>query len=107
MIDIADFQKLDIRIGEVISVEKIEGADRLLKFIFDFGGEKRQIIAGIAHLYPDPKVLLGKQMPILVNLRTKEIKGNKSQGMILAINADGRIVFLQPEEKVPSGSIVC
>ena len=75
MVSFEDFKKLEIRIGRVISAEKIEGADRLLKLLFDFGTEQRQIIAGIAEYFPDPSFLVGRQMPVLVNLEPKMLKG--------------------------------
>lgn len=106
MVTIEDFKKLEIKIGKVVSAEKIEGTDKLLKLIFDFGTEKRQIIAGIAEFYPDTSALLGKEMPVIVNLEPKMFKGYESQGMILCADADGRPVILAPEIEVPAGSIV-
>ncbi len=106
MITIEDFKKLDIRIGKVISAEKIPDSLKLIKIIFDIGGEPKQIIAGIAEFFPDPAVLLGKEIPILLNLEPRKFKGNISDGMIIAADVDGRPVFLCPEEEVPPGSIV-
>jgi methionine--tRNA ligase beta chain len=106
MVNIEDFQKLEIRIGRVKSVEKVEGADRLLKFIFDIGGEDRQIISGIAESYPDPSMLVGREVPIIVNLEPRTIKGFESNGMVLAADSDGMPVLLHPERDVPTGSLV-
>lgn len=106
MINIEDFRKLEIKIGRVKSVEKIEGADKLLKFIFDLGGEERQILAGIAEFYTDFESLVGKEMPILTNLEPRILRGLESQGMILCADAEGRPVLLQPESDVPPGSVV-
>ncbi|MDO8729342.1 MAG: methionine--tRNA ligase [bacterium] len=106
MISIEDFKKLDIKIGRVKSVEKVDGADKLLKFIFDFGGEERQVISGIAEFYTDLPSLVGKEMPVLVNLEPRTIRGYESSGMILAASADGRPVILHPESDVPPGSLV-
>ena len=106
MITLEDFKKLDIKIGKVISAEKIPDSLKLVKFIFDIGGQQRQIIAGIAEFFPDPVILLGKEMPLLLNLEPKQFRGNKSEGMIIAIDVNGRPVFLQPEEEVPLGSTV-
>lgn len=114
MATIDDFKKLDIRIGKVISAERIENSDKLLKLIFDFGStslttgglEKRQIIAGIAEFYPDFKSLVGKEMPVIVNLEPRMLRGHESQGMILAASDGERAVILNPEKEVPSGSIV-
>ncbi len=106
MIFFEEFKKVEIKIGTVVSAEKIEGADRLLKLVFDLGTEERQIIAGIAEVFPDPSVLVGMQMPIVVNLQPKMLKGHESQGMILAVDVDGKPVLLHPEVSVPPGSVV-
>ena len=106
MISIDDFRKIEIKIGRVKSVEKVEGTDKLLKFVFDLGGEERQILAGIAEFYTDLPSLLGKEMPIIVNLEPRALRGFESQGMILCADANGRAVILHPEVDVPPGSIV-
>ena len=114
MANLDDFKKLDIRIGKIISAEKIEGSDKLLKLIFDFGSESgltalttsRQIIAGIATLYPDCEALVGKEMPVIVNLEPRMLRGHESQGMILCASDENRIVILGPEREVPPGSVV-
>ncbi len=106
MIILEDFKKLDIRIGKIVSAEKIPDSLKLIKFIFDIGGEQKQIIAGIAEFFPDLAVLLGKEMPLLLNLEPRRFRGNISEGMIVAADVGGRPVFLCPEEEVPSGSIV-
>src|SRR3989338_3158558 len=106
MISIDEFKKLEIKIGKVISAEKVPEADKLLKLVFDFGGEKRQIMAGIAKVIDDPAVLIGKEMPVLTNLETRKLCGYESQGMILAADADGSPVLLHPASEVPPGSIV-
>ena len=105
-ISIDDFRKCEIKIGTVLSVEKIENADKLLKLIFDFGDEQRQIMSAIALFFPDPQVLVGKQMPVLVNLETRNFRGFESQGMILAADVDGIPILLAPEKEVPAGSSV-
>jgi len=106
MITIEDFKKLEIRIGKVISVEKVPEADKLLKFVFDIGTEQRQVMAGMADFFPDPSVLVGKEMPILVNIEPKDFKGYKSEGMIIAADIDGCPVLLHPEKDIPPGSII-
>ncbi len=155
-INIEEFQKVEIRVGTVLSAEKAEGADKLLKLIFDFGpktnvilsenegsqsinkeeastekdssplvqndnkkiatsaeGEARkdeerdtrQIMSAIAELFPDPSVLVGKQICVCTNLEPRVFRGHESQGMLLAVdNPDGGITFVGPEEKVPAGT---
>ena len=93
MITIEDFKKLDIRIGIVISAEKIFDSDKLIKLVFDIGGEQKQVIAGIAEFFPDPTVLLGKEMPLLLNIEPRKFRGNTSEG--IAGNTAAA-----PEEKV-------
>lgn len=105
-VTIDDFKKLDIRIGKVISVEKVLEADKLLKFVFDIGGEERQIMAGMAGFFPDPSVLIGKEMPLLLNIEPAKFKGYESSGMVMAADVDGKPVLLCPQEEIPAGSIV-
>jgi len=105
MITFNDFKKLDIRIGRVLSADKVDGTDRLMKLELDFGAEKRQLVAGIAEFF-EPDNLIGKEIPVLMNLEPKSIRGIESQGMILAIDVDGRPVLLHPEKEVPPGSVV-
>lgn len=106
MVTLEDFKKLEIKIGKVVSVEKVSGTDQLLKFVFDLGSEQRQIIAGIAEFFPDPTVLISKEMPILINIEPREFKGHKSQGMIIAADLDEKPVLLFPEQEVPPGTKV-
>ncbi len=107
MITIGDFKKLEIKIGKVKSVEKVENADKLLKFIFDVGnGEERQILAGIAEFYTDLESLVGMEMPLLLNLEPRMMRGLESQGMMLAADEDGKAVLLHPDKEIPAGSTV-
>lgn len=105
MINYDDFSKLEIRIGTVVSAEKIEDADKLLKLEFDFGDEKRQIVSAIAEFY-QPEDLLGKQLPVLVNLEPRNFRGVESQGMILAADDGETVVLLQPDKKIAPGGKV-
>lgn len=106
MATIDDFQKLEIKIGKIVSAEKIPEGDKLLKLVVDFGSETRQVMSGIAEHFPDPSVLIGKAMPVLVNIESRKLRGYDSEGMIMAITALDRVVLLQPETEVPPGSIV-
>ena len=105
MITFEDFKKLDIRIGKVLTAEKIEGTDKLLKLEVDFSDEKRQIVSGIAEFY-QPEDLIGKEFPFVINLEPRVLRGVESNGMIMAVSVDGRAVLLEPKEEVPPGSIV-
>jgi methionine--tRNA ligase beta chain len=106
MVTIEDFNQLDIRIGRVLSVEKIPRADRLLKFTFDVGDEQRNIVAGMAEFFSDLVALEGKEMPLLLNIKPKTFRGHTSHGMIIAADVDGRPVLLHPEREVAPGSTV-
>lgn len=100
-----DFKKLDIRIVKIVSAEKVEGTGKLLKLKVELGSEDRQLIAGIAEVY-QPEDLIGKEVPMLVNLEPKKFKGLESQGMILAADDNGKPVLLHPDREIPAGSIV-
>ena len=106
MITFDDFKKLEIKIGKVKSVEKVADADKLLKFIFDLGSEERQIMAGMAEFFPDPSILVGKEMPILMNIEPRNFRGHTSHGMIIAADVDGHPILLHPEKEIAPGSVV-
>lgn len=101
-----DFKKIEIKIGKVLSVEKVENADKLLKLIVDFGPDigERQIVSGIAEHYSS-KDLKGKKLPFIVNLEPRTFKGVESQGMLMAVSSD-KPVLLLPAENVKKGSSV-
>ena len=100
-----DFMKMEIRIGKVLSAEKVENTERLLRLEMDMGGEKRTLVAGIGDVYA-PEELPGKNIPVLANLEPKSIRGIESRGMILAADVDGKPVLLETERDVPAGSKV-
>ena len=100
-----DFKKVEIRIGKIIACEKVETADKLLKLQVDFGDFERQIVSGIAESFT-PDELVGKKLPFIVNLEYRKFKGEESQGMLMAIDADGKTVLLEPAEDVKAGTEV-
>lgn len=102
-----DFAKLDIRVGTVVSVEKVLDADRLLRLMVDIGGEKPyQIISGITQFIEDPQTLVGRQVPILSNLEPRTIRGFVSEGMMLAAGDGNAFALLHPSQSLSPGSIV-
>ncbi len=105
MISFEEFKKLDIRIGKIMHAERILDSDKLLRLEIDLGNEKRQIVAGIAAFY-EPEKLIGREVPILVNLEPRMLRGVESQGMLLAADANGEPVLFSPDKNVPPGSIV-
>jgi len=105
MITFEDFKKLDIRIGKIVSAEKVRDTTKLMKLEIDFSTEKKQLVAGIAESY-EADQLIGKEVPVLMNLEPRSIRGVESQGMILAVDVEGKPILLQPEKEVPPGSII-
>jgi methionine--tRNA ligase beta chain len=105
MITYDDFSKLDIRIGKIVSAEKVEKTAKLLKLSIDLGTEIRQLVAGIAETY-EPSDLIGKLIPMLANLEPRKIRGIESQGMILAVDVEGKPILLHPERDAPVGSAI-
>lgn len=104
MLKFEDFAKLDIKMGTVVKAERVENTDRLLKVVIDMGNEKRQVIAGFGHKL-GPEDIKGKQVPVVLNIEETEIRGVKSQGIFVAIDAD-EPVLLVPEKQVDNGSKV-
>ncbi|MGE5553807.1 MAG: methionine--tRNA ligase [Betaproteobacteria bacterium] len=107
LLDIAEFQKLDLRVAKVLRAGRIPGADKLLKLQIDLGTEQRQIVAGIA-LHYAPEELVGKEIVVVANLKPVKLRGELSQGMLLAAStADhGVLSLVTPERPIPPGSRV-
>jgi methionyl-tRNA synthetase len=99
-----DFAKLDLRIGTILSAEKVAKADKLLKLEVDLGFEKRTIVSGIA-LHFKPEDLVGRQVVVVANLAPRKLKGIESNGMILsAEDANGKLHLINPEDLVNPGA---
>ena len=104
IINYEQFSRMDLRVGKVVSAEKVENTDKLLKLMIDLGEETpKQLVAGIAQQYA-PEQLVGRDMVVLTNLEPRIIRGVESQGMILAATVDGVPVILTTEKPVPAGS---
>jgi len=101
---IDDFQKIEIKLGTVLSVNVIEGADKLYILAVDLGEEKpRQILSGIRE-YVQPEDLLGKQFPFVTNLAPRILRGHESQGMIIAGSDDSGLALLNPSKLLANGT---
>lgn len=101
-----DFSKMDIRVGTILSAEKMPKANKLLVMQIDTGIDTRTIVSGIAEHFA-PEELIGKQVSVLVNLAPRPLRGVESQGMILlAEDADGKLVFVSPEQAVGNGAVI-
>lgn len=83
-ISIDDFKKVEITIGEIVSAERIEGSEKLLKLRVNFGAEERQVLSGIAAYFPETMELVGKRVAFATNLAPRMMMGLESQAMILA-----------------------
>jgi len=103
MIKFQDFEKLDLRVGKIVSVTDHPKADRLYKMKVDFGAETRQVLAGIKQYYK-PADLKNKQAVFIINLEPREIRGEKSEAMILAAEQGNKVVFISPEKNIKEGS---
>ncbi len=131
MISFEDFKKCEFKIGTVVSAERVEGSEKLLKLMIDFGVIKtfdvsplpqegdveplpqpvieqrdiRQILSGIGQYY-SPEALVGKQVPVIVNLEPRKIMGQESNGMVLAVVVDEKPILMHPDKEVPPGSMI-
>ncbi len=105
-ITIDDFNKIKINVVEIEKVNKIDGSDRLLKFIVNTGTEKRQIISGIAKWYPNEQELVGKKVMAVLNLEPVSLKGEISQGMLLTTTEKKKTKLIMIDEMVKIGTII-
>lgn len=112
MINYDEFSKVELKVAKVLSAERVEGSDKLLKLQVDLGSEQRQIVAGIGKSY-EPEQITGKSIVIVANLEPRQLMGLKSQGMLLAASpepvegaasSDAGPVVLVPDREVPPGS---
>lgn len=104
VVTIDDFDKLDIRVATVLDCQPVKKSERLLAFRLDDGMGGRTILSGIAQSYPDPSVLIGKQVLYIANFPPRKMMGQTSEGMILsAVNADGKLVVTTVSKEVRNG----
>jgi methionyl-tRNA synthetase len=102
-LDIADFAKVELRVGRILSAEKVAGSKKLVKLQVDLGGEVRQLVAGIADAYA-PESLPGKMVAVVANLKPAKLMGVESNGMVLAASLDGKAVLCTFDGEVPPGT---
>ena len=103
MINFEDFVKIDLRVGKIIEVEKVEGSSKIVKTTVDLGEENRQILAGIGKFYT-PEELINKIVIVVANLSPKKIMGMDSEGMILAVKDDNNLSLLGVDKEIKIGS---
>ena len=107
MINYDDFKKVEIKVGEILSAEKIPDTDKLLKLSVNLGEENpRQIISGIALYFPEPAELVGKKCFFVANLEPRTIRGFESNGMLFAAGGNDDIPFslIQASDAIPAGT---
>jgi len=104
-IGIEDFAKVQMRVGQILEAEKIEGSRKLIKMRIDIGTEVRQVVAGIAEAY-DPASLLNRKVVLVANLKPARLMGVESNGMIVAASVDGKPVLATFTEDVPNGALL-
>lgn len=105
-ISFADLDRIDIRVGTILSVEDVNGSDKLLKLMVDFGDCRRSVLAGMKQERDNPREIEGRQALFVVNLEPKKMMGEVSEGMLFDIGyADGvNPVLAVPERSVPNGT---
>jgi methionine--tRNA ligase beta chain len=101
-----DFKKVEIKVGKILSVEKVEGSEKLLKLMVSFNEENpRQIVSGISKYFPNEQTLVGKKCMFVTNLAPRSLMGLESNGMLFALGG-GEVPFslIVPEGEVPEGT---
>lgn len=106
-IQIDDFNKIQVQVVEILAVQKVKGADRLLQFQLDDGsGQPRQIISGIAEFYPEPQQLVHHKVLAITNLKPRKMRGELSQGMLLSAEHAGQVQLVTVPDNLVNGSSV-
>lgn len=105
MISFDQFKEVELRVTKILSAERVEGSDKLLRLQVSLGEEERQIVAGIGKRY-DPDQLVGREIVIVANLEPRKLMGLESQGMLLAADSSEGPVLLQPDREVSPGSMI-
>jgi methionyl-tRNA synthetase len=104
-IGIEEFTKVEMRVGQVLHAEKVEGSRKLMKLRVDIGTETREVVAGIAEAYA-PESLVNRKIILVANMKPVKLMGIESNGMILAASIDGRPVLATFAEDVPNGALL-
>lgn len=105
-IDYDTFKRIEVRVGTILSVEKIEKSDKLLKLMVNVGeDEPRQIVSGIAPYFKDPQSLVNRQAMFVTNLEPRTIFGLESNGMIFAVNDENSFSILEPDTTIVPGTL--
>jgi methionyl-tRNA synthetase len=104
MITVEDLSKIEVKVGTVLTAERVPETDKLIRMTVDLGEEApRQIVSGIA-AYTEPEALVGRQLAFVANLEPRTIKGLESNGMLFAVGNGETFAFLTPDRSVPPGT---
>jgi methionyl-tRNA synthetase len=104
-ISIEEFAKVEMRVGQILEAEKIEGSRKLIKMRVDIGSEIRQVVAGIAEAY-EASALINKKIILVANLKPARLMGVESNGMLLAATNEGKPVIATFASDVPNGALL-
>ncbi len=104
-INIDDFNKIELRVGKILTADNIEGADKLLKFKVDIGEKEIQVLSGIAEYY-NPEELIGWKVVVVVNLEPVKLRGELSEGMLLCASEEEKITLMKLNDSLKVGSII-
>ncbi len=105
MVSFSDFRKLDLRVGEIISVESVPNADKLYVLQVDIGGKQIQLVAGLRPFYKEDEIR-GKKIVVVANLEPAKIRGMDSEGMLLAASEKENVSLLTVDRDIPVGSVI-
>jgi methionine--tRNA ligase beta chain len=106
MLSFDDWKKVELKVASVVSAERVEGSEKLLKLTVSLGDEERQILAGIGKAYL-PEELVGRQIIVVANLEYRKLMGLESQGMLVAASdGEGKPVLIAPDKEVSPGSLL-
>jgi putative transcription antitermination factor YqgF len=102
-----DFKRVEMKVGKILSAEKIDGSDKLLKLSVDFAEEApRQIVSGIATYFPESSTLVGKKVAFVTNLEPRPLMGLLSNGMILAVKSEDKLAVMEVPDYIKEGTIL-
>ncbi|MEM2237930.1 MAG: hypothetical protein QXR26_03950 [Candidatus Caldarchaeum sp.] len=104
MITLSEFKRVELRVGKVLKAERVKGSERLLRLQVGFGDVSKQVITGLAHLYP-PEHFVGRSFVFVTNLEAKKVRGELSEAMLLtAVEDEDNVVPVIPEKEVKAGT---
>ncbi|MEM2096187.1 MAG: hypothetical protein QXX19_05530 [Candidatus Caldarchaeum sp.] len=106
MVSMAEFKRIEMRVGRVVKADRVPNSDKLLRLEVDFGDTRKRVITGLAQLYP-PQHFEGRLFAFATNLESRKIRGEVSEAMLLtAVEDEDKVVPLVPEREVKEGTAV-